>query len=157
MKKFMTFIGAASLAFIMVITPISAQDTNAGSNGYRGIIPTSTTSTNGNAGIDCNITNQGVEVMNPDIANDIGAKIHCGYVSLNDFPLLVIYLIQWVLTIAGGIAVIMIMIGGFQYMLGGVTDDKERGKKTLIYAITGLVVAFMAWWIVELIQVWLTS
>ena len=94
---------------------------------------------------------------NPAIEKDIGAKIFCGSVTLNDFPALIVYLIQWVLTLAGSIAVIMVMIGGFQYMLGGVTDDKERGKKTIIYALGGLVVAFMAWWIVELIQVWITS
>jgi len=91
------------------------------------------------------------------IPDDLGARIHCGSVTLNDIPLLIVTLIQWVLSLAGGIAVIMIMIGGFQYMAGGVTDDKEKGKKTIIYAVAGLIVAFFAWWIVELIQVWMTQ
>ncbi len=156
MKKLLTVFAALGLAFSVFTTPILAQGstpdpaasnttssaTTTAPDTYRGIIPASKKPT---TEINCNS------------ATDLGEKIHCGTVTLNDFPLLIIYLIQWVLTIAGGIAVIMIMIGGFQYMLGGVTDDKERGKKTLIYAISGLVVAFMAWWIVELIQVWLTS
>ena len=130
----------AFVAFGFMSEPIMAQTE------YRGIIPAAEVP---NTQIQCDTITASSE--------DIGAKIHCGKVTLNDFPILVVYLIQWILTLAGGIAVIMIMVGGFQYMLGGVTDDKERGKKTLIYALGGLVVAFMAWWIVELIQVWITS
>jgi len=110
----------------------------------QGVIP-ATEKAGGNQAIDC------------DNPVDLAERIHCGSVSLNDFPELLVYLIQWVLTLAGSIAVIMIMVGAFQYMFGGLTDDKERGKKTLIYAIGGLIVAFMAWWIVELVQVWITS
>lgn len=88
---------------------------------------------------------------------DIGAKIYCGTVSLNDIPQLIVYLIQWLMTLVGGICVIMIMIGGVQYMIGGVTDDKEQGKKTVIYALGGLITSMFAWIIVELIQVWLTA
>ena len=132
MKKISIILGSAFLAFSLTMAPAFAQ----------GIIPKAEAPY---GEVDC------------DSVSDIGGKIQCGTVSLNDVPILIIYLIQWVLTLAGSIAVIMIMVGAFQYMLGGVTDDKERGKKTLIYAIGGLVVAFMAWWIVELVQVWITS
>ncbi len=95
-------------------------------------------------------------IPNPKL-EDLGSKIYCGTVSLNDIPALIVYLIQWLMTLVGGICVIMIMIGGVQYMIGGVTDDKEQGKKTVIYALGGLIVAMFAWIIVELVQVWLTS
>lgn len=157
MKKFAIIFGSGLLAFMLAMSPVLAQETDGDGSAdpsaatettatpsYRGIIPASGTS-GGNASIDC------------DSPSDLGAKIHCGKVTLDDFPAMIVYLIQWILTLAGGIAVIMIMVGGFQYMLGGLTDDKERGKKTLIYALGGLVVSFMAWWIVELVQVWITS
>lgn len=138
MKKISLLFGSALMVLSVFITPVLAQ----------GIIPP-TNNHDSNVEIDCGKIEADSE--------DIGAKIHCGKVTLNDFPVLIIYLIQWILTLAGSISVIMIMVGAFQYMLGGVTDDKERGKKTLIYAIGGLIVAFMAWWIVELVQVWITS
>jgi len=152
MKKIIGLALGCAFVLTNIITPAFAQ----------GIIP-KTTEFNSNAEIVCQVPDgetpngKAKYKLNPDIENDIGAKIFCGSVTLNDAPALVVYLIQWVLTLAGSIAVIMIMIGGFQYMLGGVTDDKERGKKTIIYALGGLIVAFMAWWIVELIQVWITS
>ena len=84
-------------------------------------------------------------------------RIKDGTVSLNDVPIMIIYWIEWLLSIAGGIAVIFVMYGGFQYMIGGLTNEKEQGKNTLIYALSGLVVTFLAYIIVDLIQSWYTS
>jgi len=142
MKNWRSKALSAFYGLIILTAPAAAQTPT---NQYRGIIPAADTP---NAEIDC---------QSVSASSQLGEKIHCGKVSLNDFPELIVYLIQWILTLAGSVAVIMIMIGAFQYMFGGVTDDKERGKKTLIYAIGGLIVAFMAWWIVELVQVWITS
>jgi len=80
-----------------------------------------------------------------------------GDVDMVHLPALVLYWIQVLLSVAGGFAVVMVMVGGVQYMIGSVSNDKEQGKKTITYAIGGLVLAFFAWWIVELIQVWMTS
>jgi len=86
-----------------------------------------------------------------------GMDLQQGRVSVVHFPALIMYWIQMLLSLAGGFAVIMIMVGGVQYMIGSVSNDKEQGKKTITYALSGLALAFFAWWIVELIQVWLTS
>jgi uncharacterized membrane protein YecN with MAPEG domain len=84
-------------------------------------------------------------------------RIQDGTVTLNDVPVMIIFWIEWLLSLAGGIAVIFVMYGGFQYMIGGLTNEKEQGKNTLIYALSGLVVTFLAYIIVDLIQSWYTS
>ena len=105
---------------------------------YRGIIP-APDGTVGNSG------------------EDLGERIQDGTVALRDVPLIVIYLINLATKLAGTIAVGFIIYAGFQLMIGGVTDDRESAKNTLKYAVTGLVVAFLAWITVNLIQVQLTS
>ena len=67
------------------------------------------------------------------------------------------YLIEVLIFFAGGISVLFIVIGGYKYMIGSVSDDKEAGKKTIMYALGGFVVAVLAWTIVNFVQVWLTS
>lgn len=99
---------------------------------------------------------QGIAIL-PSKGEISGMDIKNGQVHLIHIPALIMYWIQILLQVAGGFAVIMIMVGGVQYMIGSVSNDKEQGKKTLTYALGGLVLAFMAWWIVELIQVWITS
>ena len=86
-----------------------------------------------------------------------GLDIANGEVHLRHIPGLILYWIQVLLQLVGTFAVIMIMVGGVQYMIGSVSNDKEQGKKTITYAVAGLVLAFFAWWIIELIQVWMTS
>lgn len=101
-----------------------------------------------------------LEVLPQNTENHQGLKdfnVATGDVHLKHVPGLVAYWIQILLQLAGSFAVIMIMVGAVQYMIGSVSNDKEQGKKTLIYALTGLVVAFFAWWIVELLMVWMTS
>lgn len=99
---------------------------------------------------------QGISILPPDGTIE-GMNIANGDVHMVHLPALVLYWIQVLLSIAGGLAVVMVMVGGVQYMIGSVSNDKEQGKKTIIYAIGGLVLAFFAWWIVELIQVWMTA
>jgi hypothetical protein len=67
------------------------------------------------------------------------------------------YLIEILIVLAGGISVLFIVIGGYQYMIGSITDDKEAGKKTIAYALGGFAVSVLAWTIVNFVQVWLTG
>jgi hypothetical protein len=41
-------------------------------------------------------------------------------------------------------------------MTGGITDDKEKGKKTITYALIGLSITLLAWILVNIIQVAIT-
>ncbi len=88
---------------------------------------------------------------------DLGQKIRGGCVELSDVPFLVIHLIDLCTKLAGTIAVIFLLYAGFQMIISGVSDDREAAKNTIKYALTGLVVSFLAWVIVNLVQVQLTS
>ena len=72
-------------------------------------------------------------------------------------PCYVVYLIEVLIYFAGGISVLFIVIGGYQYMIGGASDEKEKGKKTIQYALAGFIIAVLAWTIVNFVQVFLTG
>lgn len=58
-----------------------------------------------------------------------------------------------VLGILGGIAIIMIVIGGIRYTLsGGDAGQTKSAKNTIMYSVIGLVVAMFASGIVLLVQ-----
>lgn len=51
--------------------------------------------------------------------------------------------------LAGIIAVIMIIIGGYWYVLSAGDPQKvEKAKKTIIYSVIGLVISLSAWAII---------
>lgn len=84
-------------------------------------------------------------------------KIRNGEVTTDDIPGIILHAVDFFLMIAGGIAVIMIMVGGAQLVLGGLMENKESGKKTLQYAVIGLFVAFLSWFAVDQVQKYLTA
>lgn len=54
--------------------------------------------------------------------------------------------VRWFLTILGLIAVIMIIIGGFQWMTAAGNEDKVSKAKNIIQtAVIGLIIIIMAW------------
>lgn len=88
----------------------------------------------------------------------IGKKIASGEVSLNDVPIVIIYLIDLLTKLAGTVAVVFILYAGFQLITSGLDESaREEAKNTLQYAAIGLVVCLLAWVIVNLIQVQLTA
>lgn len=89
--------------------------------------------------------------------DSLSEKIASGGFEIYDLAPYVIYLIEFLIYFAGGIAVLFVIIGGYKYMIGGISDDKEAGKKTIGYALAGFAISVLAWVIVNFIQVWLTS
>ncbi|MBI3957090.1 MAG: hypothetical protein HY340_03835 [Candidatus Kerfeldbacteria bacterium] len=64
----------------------------------------------------------------------------------------VINIINWVLGLLGIIAVIMILIGGFQWMTASGNEEKvEKAKKIISAAIVGLIIILLAWAIVNFV------
>ena len=61
-----------------------------------------------------------------------------------------LHLIQMLLTLAGILAIILIMYGGFQYIFGAMSDDKDAGKNTIKYSLLGLAVTLSAWILVDI-------
>ena len=96
-------------------------------------------------------------VKDGGLDNYLGCAIKTGKIRLFMMPFFVTYLIQFLLQIAGLIAVLFIVFGGFKYVTGGLIEDKESGKKAVLHAIIGLLVALSAWIVVNFIQMALTS
>ncbi|MFH0776052.1 MAG: pilin [Patescibacteria group bacterium] len=88
---------------------------------------------------------------------DLASKFISGDFEIYDLGKYVIYLIEFLIYIGGGIAVLFVVIGGYKYIVGGSSDSKDAGKKTIGYALAGFAVTVLAWVIVNFVQVWLTS
>lgn len=61
-------------------------------------------------------------------------------------------IVNVILYVLGAIAVIMIIIGGFRYVLsGGDSSSVTAAKNTIFYAVIGLIVAILAYAIVNFV------
>lgn len=70
----------------------------------------------------------------------------------NTFGNLAFLIIRALLTFVGIIAVLFIVVGGFQYITSGTNAElAEAGKKTLTNAIIGLVIVILSYVIVVVI------
>jgi hypothetical protein len=66
-------------------------------------------------------------------------------------------IVNTLLFIIGAIAVIMLIIGGIRYTLSGGKDTEvQAAKNTILYAIIGIVVAFLAFAVVNWVLTSLT-
>ncbi|MBN2307155.1 hypothetical protein JXD20_04170 [Candidatus Peregrinibacteria bacterium] len=68
------------------------------------------------------------------------------------FSRIIPFLIQWAINLAMALAVIAIIFGGYMYLTAyGDTEKRERGTRTLIYAVIGLVIALTAYGVVAIV------
>lgn len=76
----------------------------------------------------------------------------CGIPNTKSFPQQLAEITNLLLFIIGAIAVIMIIIGGIRYVTSsGDQAQTKSAKDTILYAVIGLVVAFMAYAIVNFV------
>lgn len=87
----------------------------------------------------------------------LSCAIKFGKIHLWMLPYFITGIVNFLIYISGTIAVLFVLLGGFWYMTGGLTDDKEKGKKTITYALMGLVITLLAWIIVNIIMVQVTG
>jgi hypothetical protein len=81
----------------------------------------------------------------------LGCAIVTGRVSLPMVPYFIKYFSNYLLGIVSMIALLFTVIGGFLYTAGGLTEQKDKGKKYIGNALKGMVLAFLAWTIVNVI------
>jgi hypothetical protein len=81
----------------------------------------------------------------------LGCAIKTGRISLAMVPYFITYIINFILGLVGLIAVLFTVIGGYYYVFGGLTEDKDKGKNTIKHALMGMGIAFLAWTIVNVI------
>ena len=61
-------------------------------------------------------------------------------------------IINWILAVLGLVAVIMVILGGFTYMTSqGDPQKTKRGRDTILYGIIGLIIALLAFAIVNFV------
>jgi hypothetical protein len=75
--------------------------------------------------------------------------------SITSISTLVNILLKNALTIAGVICLILLILGGFSFIVsaGGDAKAKEKGKNTITSALTGLVLIIAAYWIIQIIEI----
>lgn len=68
------------------------------------------------------------------------------------FSRLIPFVLRYLIGLAAALAVIAIMIGGYQYLTAyGDTDKHKTATKTIAWAVIGLIIAITAYAIVSLI------
>ncbi len=110
-------------------------------------------------GTDCKSTIDSFEAT-PDQAsyikgdrdNILGCGIQTGRISLFMVPYYISYIINFLLALSGLISVLFIVIGGYRYVVGGLIDEKEKGKNAIKNALMGMGLALLAWTIVTVIM-----
>lgn len=66
---------------------------------------------------------------------------------------LIVTIINYLLLISGTVTILFIMIGGFWYLTSAGNDEQaEKGKKTLVNSVIGLVVILLAFTIVRIVN-----
>lgn len=81
-----------------------------------------------------------------------------GVASSTTIGTLATLIIRVLLTLSGMVAVVLIIIGGFQFILSrGNEEAATKGKKTLTYAVIGLIVVIMSFVIVSVVTGTLTN
>lgn len=84
--------------------------------------------------------------------NLLGCAIKTGRISLQMVPYFVTSIANFVLSLIGLLCVLFIVIGGYQYIMGGLTDQKEKGKNTIKHALMGMSIAILSWVIVTAVM-----
>lgn len=81
----------------------------------------------------------------------LACAIRTGDIHFWMIPLYVNYVLEFLIGLAGLIAVLMVVIGGYYYIYGAITDDKEKGKTIITYALGGFMLVLSSWFLVNLL------
>lgn len=87
----------------------------------------------------------------------LACAVKTGYIKMWMLPFFIAWILGFIIDLAGLISILMIMIGAYYYIAGGLTDDKEKGKTIIKYAIGGLVLTMLSWVIVQVLLLAVTS
>jgi hypothetical protein len=99
-----------------------------------------------------------IQLASPAVALDVpcntGGGAECNLVKADkNLDTRVWYIVRTALTMIGGVAIIVIIIGGILYAISnGDAGKAKTAKNTILYAVVGLVVAMSASAIVTLVN-----
>lgn len=92
-----------------------------------------------------------------DIEAFLGCALKLGEIQFWMIPYFVVFILEFVIDLAALIVVLMILVGAYYYIAGGITDDKEKGKTIITYAIGGFVLVLTSWILVNILLLALTA
>lgn len=73
-----------------------------------------------------------------------------GVATYADLPALLAAITNWVLGIIGAVILLVIIYGGVLYAISAGNEERQTAaKKTITYAVVGLVVIILAWVIIN--------
>lgn len=78
-------------------------------------------------------------------------KLRQWNIEIDDIPKVIMNAINFFMSFAGGIAVMMIIIGAYQILFGSLSSDKSKGKRTIYLALSWFALASLSWLIVKFI------
>ncbi|MFA7685847.1 MAG: pilin [Candidatus Gracilibacteria bacterium] len=81
----------------------------------------------------------------------LGCGIKTGNIKLYMVPYYIRSVLEFIIGISGLICVGAIVFGGYWYLFAGVSEDKERGKKAILYGLIGMVLTLVAWAVVNIV------
>lgn len=90
-------------------------------------------------------------------SNILACAIKTGRVQFWMVPYFISNILNFLIGISGLLSVLMIIVGAYFYIAGGLTDDKEKGKTIITYALGGLVLTILSWTIVNFVLLIITS
>lgn len=82
----------------------------------------------------------------------LACAIKTGKIHFWMIPRFIVYFIEFMIGLSGLIAILFIVIGGYQLVVSGATDQKDNAKNTIKNALMGLVIVLVAWVVVNVIQ-----
>ena len=85
-----------------------------------------------------------------EIRDILGCAISTGEITLWMVPYYVRFILELLLQLSGLIAIGAIIYGAYLYVFSYVIEDKDEGKRAIIYGLVGLVVSLLAWVFVNL-------
>lgn len=80
-----------------------------------------------------------------------GCDFQTGRLSSACIPNFVAHLIAFIFSLLGVFFLANVMYGGYEIAMGGITGDKESGKRRLTWSVIGLIVAICCFIILDLI------
>ena len=69
----------------------------------------------------------------------------------DDIPKIISYAIDYLMWVAGTIAVIFVIIWAYKIALGTLEGDKSKGKQTIYYALAWFALASLSWIIMKFV------
>ncbi|MDA1061242.1 MAG: hypothetical protein O3B47_05650, partial [bacterium] len=87
----------------------------------------------------------------------LGCAIKTGNIKLWMVPYFIRTILEFVIGLAGLIAVGGVVYGGYLYLFAGISEDKDKGKKAIMYGVAGMAITMVAWAFVNIVLAVLTG